>query len=164
MFKQHMCNTHTFHIKVSSLKTRCVIFEVTNLCQNTHIIHKILHYACFNWTCSTCSYVKWVWDMPQYNNKLSDFQCERFHILAMYHFGLFSSAGVLLCVTMNDNSLIFNNCLEDIYGVWRIYMVFGGYIRCLEDYMVFGEYIRCLKYIYIYMVSGGNIWTHTLSL
>ncbi len=53
---------------------------ITHLCENAHFIYKILQYTCFNCICNTCSYVKCVWDMSQYN-KLSDIQYARFHML-----------------------------------------------------------------------------------
>ncbi len=85
-------------LKVSSLEHEQYL-RITKWCQNTHFTYKILQYTCFNWTYYTCWYVKWLWDISQYN-KLSDFQYARFQIVVVnHHFGLVWSHGIpnMLC-------------------------------------------------------------------
>ncbi len=87
----NLINKNIFHLKVSSLRQDVWYLGITNLCKNTYFIYKLLQYTCFNWTYFTCSYIKWVWDISQYN-KLFNFQYARFQILAP--FGLFWSASI----------------------------------------------------------------------
>ncbi len=60
-------------LKGQLIKTRYL--GILNLSQNTHCLYKKRQYICFNWTYFTCSYVKWVWDISQYN-KPSDFNMQ----------------------------------------------------------------------------------------
>ncbi len=65
------------------------------LVKKTLFICKIIQYTYFNWTYNTCSYVKWVSDMSQYN-KLVDLPYARFQLIsALYlHLEQFWSAGI----------------------------------------------------------------------